>query len=389
MKHVKELYELLNGDYTFEEKYPFYKENDGKIHVLYIAPCINGTGCYRMVFPMLELNKTTTHAALISTLHKWSFSKQFDDYDNPIDKRLIEWADYVVLPTLFSDATYIIAALLKINDDIQFVMDIDCNYHRYPKEHPNASKISKQQLHTLLGNIAQMDILTGAAKGLLAEYEQRITRHYSSSNVVMEYLPNLISDIGLQEVSGIKKNDTDKVRIGIIGNLSSYYDLLSIKDVLLSTLAKFGDQIELIFFGWDGKLPDNQEPLKELIIIAEKSVSFLDYYEQLNNLLLDVALLPLTDIPFNTKGKSPIKYLELSAFAIPVIASNIAPYTEVITDGETGLLASTPEQWLTKIEQLITNKADRYHLGKGAFKQLWQQLSYTSRNINRLQHIFN
>ncbi|HEY9084063.1 MAG TPA: glycosyltransferase [Vicingaceae bacterium] len=388
MKHVKELYELLNSDYQFGEKYPFYRENDGKIHVLYIAPCINGTGCYRMVFPMLELNKTTTHAALISTLHKWSFSKQFDDYDNPIDKRLIEWADYVILPALFSDVSYIIASLLEINDDLQFVMDIDCNYHCYPKEHPNYQKVSNTQLQTLLNNIAQVDILTGATLGLLTEYEQHIARHYPSSNVVMEYLPNLISDFGLQEISGIKKNDTDKVRIGVIGNLSAYYDTLSIKDVLLAIQQKFGNQIEIIFFGWDGKLLGNQQPLKELNMKTQKSVSFLEYYQKLNELVLDVVLLPLTDIPFNTKGKSPIKYLELSAFAIPVIASNVAPYNEVITDGATGLLAATPEEWLIKMERLITDKEYRYGLGKGAFKTLWQHHSYTSRNIKILQDIF-
>ena len=388
MKHVKELYELLNGDYEFGEKYPFYRENDGKIHVLYIAPCINGTGCYRMVFPMLELNKTTSHAALISTLHKWSFSKQFDDYDNPIDKRLIEWADYVVLPALFSDATYIIESLLKINDDLQFVMDIDCNYHRYPKEHPNYRKVSKEQLQTLLNNIAQVDILTGASVELLAEYEQRIARHDPSSNVCMEYLPNLISDFGVQEISGIKKIYTNKVRIGVMGNLSGYYDMLSIRDVLLTIQQKYGDQIEIIFFGWDGKLPGNREPLKELNFITEKSVSFLDYYHKLNELVLDVVLLPLTDIPFNTRGKSPVKYLELSAFAIPVIASKVVPYAGFITDKETGLLASTPEEWLTKIEQLIGDKTYRYQLGKEAFKNLWQHHSYTARNIKILQDIF-
>lgn len=388
MKHVKELFELLNGDYEFNEKYPFYREQDGKIHVLYVAPCINGTGCYRMIFPMLELNKTSSHTALVSTIHKWSFSKQFDDYDNPIDKRLIEWADYVVLPAMFSDTSYIIESLNKINDDIQFVMDIDCNYHRYPKEHPNHSKITKQQLQTLLHNIAQVDILTGASIGLLKEYEQRIAHHHPSSNVCMEYQPNLISDFGIQEISGIKKNDGDKIRIGVIGNLSSYYDILSIKDVLLATQKKFDKQVEIIFFGWDGKHSKNEDPFKELNFTFEKSVSFLNYYNKLNELVLDFVLLPLTDIPFNTRGKSPIKYLELSAFAIPVIASAVMPYKEVIIDGETGLLASTSEEWLSQIERLINDKDYRHNIGKEAFKNLWRNHSYTKQNIQNLQDIF-
>ena len=388
MKNVKELYELLNGKHDFGAKYPFYREKDGKIHILYISPCINGTGYYRMIAPMLELNKTATHAALISIIHKWSFAKQFDDYDNPIDKRLIEWADYVVLPAMFSDASYIIESLNKINDDLQFVMDIDCNYHCYPKEHPNHTKITKEQLKTLLHNMAQVDILTGASVELLLEYEKLITKHHLSSTVYMEYQPNLISDVGIREISGIKKNESDKIRIGIIGNLSGYYDMLSIKEILIAIQKKYKEKIDLIFFGWDGKLPGGKEPLKELEYGFEKSVSFLGYYDKLNDLALDIVLLPLTTIPFNTAGKSVVKYLEASTFAIPVVASAISPYKEVIEDKETGLLATTPEEWSAKIEQLIEDTTYRHDLGKAAFKNTWRNHSYTTRNLKVLQDIF-
>lgn len=388
MRNVKELYHLLNGKNEFEEKYPFYKENDGKVHVLYVAPCINGTGFYRMILPMLELNKTGTHAAIVSTIHKWSFSKQFDDYDNPLDARLVEWADYVVLPAIFSDVSYVLKSLLEINPDLQFVMDIDCNYHAYPKEHPNRTKFTKQHGEMLLSNIAQMDILTGASESLLQAYDNKIEKIHPSSNVVLEYQPNLISNFGFQEVETIKQNDSDKLRIGIVGNYGSYYDTLSIKEALLHIKEKYKDQIEFIFFGWNGKDSKNEEPFKELDLVFEKSVSFLDYYSKLNDLVIDFALLPSTNIDFNTKGKSFIKYLELSAFAIPVIASNSSPYREVIDDDDSGMLATNTGEWISKMEMLIEDAAYRLALGKAALKNTWRNYSFTTRNIKILTDIF-
>jgi len=388
MRNVKELYYLLNGKNEFEEKYPFYQEDDGKVHVLYVAPCINGTGFYRMILPMLELNKTGTHAAIVSTIHKWGFSKQFDDYDNPLDKRLIEWADYVVLPAVFSDVSYVLKSLLEINPDLQFVMDIDCNYHVYPKEHPNHTKFTKQHGEMLLSNIAQMDILTGASESLLQAYDSRIEKKHPSSNVVLEYQPNLISNFGFQEVEAIKQNDTDKLRIGIVGNYGSYYDTISIKDALLQIKEKYKDQVQFVFFGWNGKHSKNEEPFKELDFEFEKSVSFLDYYSKINDLALDIVLLPSIEIPFNTKGKSFIRYLELSAFAIPVVAANSTPYREIIDDQETGLLASSTEEWVSKTEVLIEDAEYRLAVGKAALKSTWRNYSFTTRNIKILTDIF-
>ena len=127
MKEVKALYELLHCKKSFIEKYPM-DPRDGKLHVLYVSPLLNGTGYYRMLAPMMELNKTKTHAALASSLHKWNFTKEFNDYDNPVDRRLIEWADFVVFPTILSDATYIVHSFKKIKPELQLVMDLDCYY---------------------------------------------------------------------------------------------------------------------------------------------------------------------------------------------------------------------------------------------------------------------
>jgi len=388
MRNVKELYHQLTEQKEFDKRYPAYQPDDGKIHVLYISPCLNGTGYYRMIAPALELNRTRSHAAIISNIHKWDFNKRFDDYDSPLDEKLITWADYVVLPAMLTDVTYILKALKAKNKDLQFVMDLDCNLHAVPKEHPDNGKITKESKQQLLANLAKMNIVTGASEGLLEYYEGLLERFYPESGVFLEYVPNLVSQFAYQEVEPLIKNETDKIRIGIVGSGATAYDTLSITGVLKHVQKKYSSKTELILFGWNGKLPGKDEPLKELAPVTVKSVSFPEYFDKLNGLALDIALLPLNKVPFNTHGKSFIKYLELAVYAIPVVASDLPPYNEAIENGETGLLASTPQQWAGAIDTLVEDAELRKRTGKSALKQVWRNFSFTNRTIKIYQEVF-
>ena len=111
MRNVKELLERLNSSLSFEEKYPELQDEAEKVHVLYVAPCMNASGYYRMIAPALELNKTKSHKAVVNQIHKWNFNKKHDEYDTPVDERLIRWADYIVFPTFFTDIQPIIEGI--------------------------------------------------------------------------------------------------------------------------------------------------------------------------------------------------------------------------------------------------------------------------------------
>jgi glycosyltransferase involved in cell wall biosynthesis len=389
MKNIKKLYHRLTEETEFSKRYPSFTKEDGKIHVLFISPCLNSTGYYRMIIPALELNRTRSHSAIVTNIHKWNFNKQFNDYDHSVDEQLILWADYVVLPVLFSDVTYILKALKAKNNRLQFVMDLDKNLHAIPKEHLDYDKITDDAKAHLLANIAKMDVLTGASEGLLEFYDRLIENHYPSSEVVMEYLPSLISQYGYQESEPLIKNKKETVRIGIIGTGATAYDTLSILNVLKELHKKHKDKIELILFGWDGKLPDKKSPLKEIPFTTVKSVRFLDYFNQLHQLELDVALIPSKKIPYNTHGKSFIKALEFAVFAIPVVATDLPPYNQVIEHKESGFLVESPKQWLSIIDQLIADYELRDRIGKSALKQVWRNFSFNNQTIQIFQEVFN
>ena len=386
MKKIKELEEALKSK-KFEEKYPHFDTDDGKTHILYISPCLNGTGYYRAIAPALELNNTDSISAIISSIHKWNFNKQFDDYDSPLDERLIKWAHYVVLPLMFTDAGYIQKALYEINEEVQFVMDLDINYHKIPEGHPDFSKITKPMKGQLLRNISNMEIVTGVSEGLLDYYEMLLEKQFPDSTVFLEYLPNLISQFGYEDVKPLKKNTGEKIRIGLVGNAASADDVLSIKDVLKAIQEKHAEKVELILFGWDGKTKDTNL-LDEIKVTTVKSVSFLEYFNKLNELSLDLALLPFADISFNTHGKSAVKFYELSVFGIPVVASDIEPYSLEIEPQDTGLLAQDTEQWISAVDALISDEALRKRIGKSALRAVWRNNGFTSANLLAYQELF-
>ena len=136
-------------------------------------------------------------------------------------------------------------------------------------------------------------------------------------------------------------------------------------------------------FGWDGKSTDGELVLQNVAFTHRKSVGFLDCFNQLNELALDMALIPLADIPYNTEGKSFIKYLELSVFGIPVVASNTG---NILTNGHTGQLVT-----LKSFTPNTVHTVGYGHPGQAfVFKSCVENFTYSKRptkNVKLLKNI--
>ena len=115
------------------------------------------------------------------------------------------------------------------------------------------------------------------------------------------------------------------MRVGWSGGASHYEDIYSIKDQLNQALRKY--QFTLVFAGHDfsGIIDEDLRHLVE----THSWIPFLGHSYHIMSLAIDIAIIPLADLPFN-QYKSPIKYFEFSALKIPSVISNITPYKEVI-----------------------------------------------------------
>jgi len=77
---------------------------------------------------------------------------------------------------------------------------------------------------------------------------------------------------------------------------------------------------------------------------------------------IDVGLYPLPDEEW-VLGKSGLKALQYMALEIPPVVQSVGANLEIVRDGENGLLARTPEEWLTALRRLVRDPELRRRLG--------------------------
>ncbi len=77
---------------------------------------------------------------------------------------------------------------------------------------------------------------------------------------------------------------------------------------------------------------------------------------------LDIGVMPLTDDIW-TRGKCGMKALQYMALGIPAVCSPVGVNSDIIQDGENGLLAADTDEWVEKLKLLIRSTELRKKLG--------------------------
>lgn len=98
---------------------------------------------------------------------------------------------------------------------------------------------------------------------------------------------------------------------------------------------------------------------------------------------LDIGVMPLEDDQWS-KGKCGLKAIQYMALGIPAIASNVGETSRLIEHGVTGLLCTTPEDWLTSLRHLIQNPGQRVEMGRKARERVVKYYSVSSNSENFL-----
>lgn len=223
------------------------------------------------------------------------------------------------------------------------------------------------------------DMITCSTETLAEEYRK------INKNVVV--LPNCIdSDMWPEPL----KNETNKVRIGFVGSVASNGDYNEIKDTLIE-LSKRSD-IQLVVFALPPQAPDKNDTegfiVREMYqsdfdfwhslnIEWQPFVPMKDYIDTLNELRLDMMVIPRKDDYFN-RCKSNLKFLEASMLEIPCIVqgfpTNDSPYQVNPEDGKYMKIIND-SQWLVEIDKLVKNKELRQKMGIEAKKYVLENYS--------------
>ena len=80
----------------------------------------------------------------------------------------------------------------------------------------------------------------------------------------------------------------------------------------------------------------------------------------------DITLGPLEHGNPFCHAKSEVKYVEAAPLGVPIVASRIEAFEYAIRDGENGFLAGDTDEWVEKLERLLSDQALRRHIGEAA-----------------------
>lgn len=213
--------------------------------------------------------------------------------------------------------------------------------------------------------IRKADLVTCSTEFLKKEYEKL------NPNVVV--LPNCIDPFYFDEPL---RNEGDKVRIGLVGSIAVTSDLEVAKPIIEHFQGR--KDVTLVLFSLP---PANHDKitrelyseeykfLESVDIEWQPFVNMEDYYDTLNSLKLDIAIIPRGDNYFN-RCKSNLKFLEMSMFEIPVVAQGFSdgqsPYQQDPEDAAHMSIAYDTQDFINKIEELVKDKEKRREMGRKA-----------------------
>ncbi|MDH5358581.1 MAG: glycosyltransferase family 4 protein [Gammaproteobacteria bacterium] len=84
-----------------------------------------------------------------------------------------------------------------------------------------------------------------------------------------------------------------------------------------------------------------------------------------------IGIAPMRDNDW-TRGKCALKVLQYMAAGLPVVSSDVGVNGEAVIDDVTGYLVTTDEQWITAIENLLDNEAQRVSMGEAGHNRVKQ-----------------
>ena len=167
---------------------------------------------------------------------------------------------------------------------------------------------------------------------------------------------------------------SDIVKIGYFsGSISHNENFELIKPAIKQLLKKYSN-VQLHIVGILD-IPEDMKPFENQIVTHD----YVDW-DKLPALIseVDINLAPLVDSIFN-RAKSEIKWIEAALVKVPTVASNIGAFSDVVVDGETGLLA-TDEEWFDKLEDLVLSPKLRQKIADAAYRAVLENCTLSKKD---------
>ena len=242
--------------------------------------------------------------------------------------------------------------------DIKLIYETDDDLLGVEKNSPSYEYVTRVS-KSINNFIDRADMITVSTPTLASKFDENKTE------VIRNYYVDSVFDIK----EDIKKDG--KLKLGYYGTLTHSKDLFLIKNVILKLKEKYDFDFEVI--GGFNESDNVDEDWFRSIELPPNNMNFEEFMPWLSKTVdWDIAVVPLEDSSFN-QCKSELKFIELAVLAIPGVYSDMCVYNSIVEDGVNGFLASNEEEWVQKIEKLISDKHLRIKFRNNALNKV---LSY-------------
>ena len=278
-------------------------------------------------------------------------------------------------PAWFGDYQKIVEDARLMGKPIVF--DLDDLLFFLPESHPDRkSQYFVPSLLPMYEALKEADLVTVSTpklKEVLSRYNQ---------NVVV--LPNYFDETLWQLRPPVLKPRGEILTIGFMGGNSHIPDIEYVLPVLQDLIKRYHGQIRLSF--WGLQPPAALLSLPQVVWTPHYSDVYKEFSTFFQTQSADIFIAPLVDNLFN-RSKSPLKFFEYTALGTACVLSRLETYTDVVTHGYNGLLASSLDEWTDCLIQLIENGELRLRLAYNA-QSLIRKDWLLSQNAFRWQEVF-
>ena len=203
-------------------------------------------------------------------------------------------------------------------------------------------------IHRKLRDFGKLARLAPRFKAIVCGNEF-LAGYFRGKNAHVHVVPTVVP---IAAYAGISRSPSAVPRIGWIGTPTNA-DHLEIVRAPLERLAQrhsFALRVVGVTrpLGWK-----NPPPVQIPWTLSHELSYFSDF---------DIGIMPLIDAPF-VRGKCAFKLIQFMAAGIPVVASPVGSNVDVVSHGENGFLAESPEDWAQCLEKLLTDPALRHTMG--------------------------
>ncbi|WP_143337136.1 glycosyltransferase [Dokdonia pacifica] len=378
MQTITHFYEHLKNVKPFLEKYVNYDPYDGKVHVLYISPRLCSKEYYRAILPCLELNNTSTHSAIMTSIEIYDQNMDYFGTIKRIDVRLLKWANYIVFPTILSDMKYMTYVLRLLYPHLQIVMNLDDNYHKIPSWHNSYKDITSAVQDQLLLNLSTFDLCICQNERLKDQYRSALNFFHKDSSCLVVNFPTLISRKSFENLSAIMPQIDSIIRIGVFSPSEKFLNFLP---SLLEKLRQ--KKLELCFVIFDYKGAKTKHKRDQSVEFFDDS-NYMNYFEDLHKMQLKVALFSVSEY---LEYQSIDNYLEMAVLGVPTIVCENHPASFIIKKRESGLLVSKENDWELNICKVLEESNFRKILISHSAKMVWKHHSFTQKTLKKITSV--